>query len=108
MSQSEKKHPVLAAIAGIEVIKDLADAANVVMDKQLTTKSLALWALVIQGLHAGMDGEAMGIMIALIVDITHNGHSLHDIESIVVNQVNDEFSLELFFKDETHSTTTLH
>lgn len=108
MSIKHKKHPVLSAISGIQTIKDIADAAGIVLDKNLTPISLALWVNLTEGLYEGMDGEALGIMFALIIDIAHKGYSVTDIQSIQLNQSGNDFSLKLHFKDESDCSATFH
>ncbi|MFZ6773242.1 hypothetical protein ACO0LB_11060 [Undibacterium sp. SXout7W] len=112
MSIKHKKHPVLSAISGIQTIKDIADAAGIVLDKNLSPISLSLWVNLTEGLTEGltesMDGEAMGIMFAVIIDIAHKGYSVTDIQSIQLNQAGNNFDLKLNFKDESDCTATFH
>jgi hypothetical protein len=56
--------------------------------------SLSLWVNLTEGLYETMDGEAMGIMFALIIDIAQ-GYSVTDIQSIQCNQSGNNFSLKL-------------
>lgn len=108
MSIKHKKHPVRSAISGIQTIKDVADAAGIVLDKNLSPISLSLWANLTEGLYEHMTGEAMGIMFALIIDIAHKGYSVTDIQSIQCNQSGNNFSLKLYFKDESECSATFH
>lgn len=108
MSIKHKKHPVLSAISGIQTIKDIADAAGIVLDKKLSPISLSLWVNLTEGLYESMTGEAMGIMFALIIDIANKGYSVTDIQSIQCNQSGNDFSLKLHFKDETDCSATFH
>lgn len=108
MSIKQKKHPVISAVSGIQTILDIADAAGIVLEKKLSQDSLALWVNLTDGLYDIMDGEAMGIMFALIIDIAHKGYSVTDIKSIQLNQSGNDFSLKLLFKDESSGTATFH
>lgn len=108
MSIKNKKHPVVSAISGIQTIKDLADVAGIVLDKNLSPTSLSLWVNLTDGLYECMDGEAMGIMFALIIDIAHKGYAVTDIKAIQLSQSGDDFSLKLHFKDETVCTASFH
>jgi len=82
MSIKQKKHPVNSAVSGIQTILDIADAAGIVLEKKLTQDNLALWVNLTDGLYDIMDGEAMGIMFALIIDIAHKGYSVTDLKSM--------------------------
>jgi len=95
MSIKQKKHPVISAISGIQTIKDIADAAGITLEKNLSPISLSLWVNLTEGLSESMDGEAMGIMFAVIIDIAHKGYSVTDIQSIQL-------------KDESDCTATFH
>jgi len=108
MSIKHKKHPVLSAISGIQTIKDIADVAGIVLDKNLSPISLSLWVNLTEGLSDSMTGEAMGIMFALIIDLAHKGYSVTDIQSIQCNQSGNNFSLKLYFKDESDCTANFH
>ncbi|MBC3937084.1 hypothetical protein H8K47_17140 [Undibacterium sp. CY7W] len=108
MSHTKKKHPVISAISGIQTIKDVADAAGIVLDKNLSPISLSLWVNLTGGLYESMDGEAMGIMFALIIDIAHKGFTVTDIKTIQINQAGNNFNLKFFFKDDSDCTATFH
>ena len=64
MSIKHKKHPVLSAISGTQTIKDIADVAGIVLDKNISPISLSLWVNLTEGLCESMTGEAMGNMFA--------------------------------------------
>lgn len=108
MSIKQKKHPVTSAVSGIQTILDIADAAGIALEKKLSQDSLALWVNLTDGLYDIMDGEAMGIMFALILDIAHKGYSVTDLKSVQLNQSGNDFSLKLLFKDESSGTATFH
>jgi hypothetical protein len=108
MSIKHNKHPVRSAISGIQTIKDIADAAGIVLDKNLSPISLSLWVNLTEGLYESMTGEAMGIMFALIVDIAHKGYSVTDILSIDCNQSGNDFSVKLHFKDDSGCLANFH
>jgi hypothetical protein len=107
-NNKQNKHPVFSAIAGIQTIKEVSDLAGVTLDKNLSPIALSLWSSVTEGLCEIMDGEAMGILIALILDIAHKGHSINDIDTIEVDQSGQNFSVKLSFKDDSASTATFH
>jgi hypothetical protein len=95
--EKQKKHPIISAVAGIEVLKDAADAAGIILDKRLSPRSLALWTSVVEDLYDSMDGTAIGVMIALIVEISHKGHTLNDIASIEIDPMSNGMALHMQF-----------
>jgi hypothetical protein len=108
MFTKQKKDPVISAISAIQTILDVATVAGIPLDKNLSQDSLALWVNLTDGLYDIMDGEAMGIMFALILEFAHKGYALNDIKSIQLNQSGNDFSLKLLFKDESSGTATFH
>jgi hypothetical protein len=104
--KKQKKHPIISAISGIHVLKDAADAAGIILDKELTVESLALWTAVTSDLYEAMDGEAMGFMIALIMEISHKGHTLNDIA--LMEAIPTENGMALHMKFNADEPTTLH
>ncbi|MBY0383919.1 hypothetical protein K2X05_02080 [bacterium] len=108
MFTKQKKDPVISAISAIQTILDVATVAGIPLDKNLSQDSLALWVNLTDGLYDIMDGEAMGIMFALILEFAHKGYALNDIKSIQLGQSGNDFSLKLLFKDESSGTATFH
>jgi hypothetical protein len=108
MLNKKEKSPILRAVEGIEYIKQITDAADIVPPKDLSIQSLALWASIIEDLYESMDGESMGVMIAMIAAIAYHGHSIHEIEHMSADQIDGVFAIRFVFGNQPGSTGTFH
>ncbi|MDY7539176.1 hypothetical protein RGU72_13025 [Undibacterium sp. 5I1] len=96
------------AISGIKTIRDTAEQLQTPLDNMTRQGSMGFWASVGEALSEEMSGEALGLMMGILVDVAQKGHLISDIIDIELVSQGNSLALKIIVQDKDGTATTLH
>ncbi|MDO8653296.1 MAG: hypothetical protein Q7R66_14015 [Undibacterium sp.] len=96
------------AISGIQTIRDTAKVFQTPIDDLAHQGSMAFWASAGEALSEEMPGEALGLMMGILVDVAQKGHLISDIIDIELVLQGNSFALKIIVQDKDGTATTYH
>ena len=105
---NEEIYMISCAISGIETIRDAAKYLQTPIDDITHHGNLNFWASIGEALSEEIPGEALGLMMGMLVDVVRKGHMISDILDIQLLPRGDGLVLQIIVQDKDGKATTLH